>query len=220
MRVARRLLTSAALAVLGGALCTPTAARAYSLSTWSWNESVTLTLSDGRSIEGRYRGVFGRSLDPATYTDRYEAWRAKLGTAAPPALGETLFVARETGGQVSGALRGFANHSLLLGTDDSCVCIVVPLDKGTMLRLGDGAEARGTTAHRRWKSAPSLYVVALRVDDTSVAVPVSMITSRSMIPPAGSNPSVTALVGVLVAAVLLTGAALAAMASSFNHPMI
>jgi len=97
---------------------------------------------------------------------------------------------------------------------------VVPLDKGTVLRLGDGAEARGTTAHRRWKSAPSLYVVALRVDDASVAVPVSMSTSRSMIPPAGARPGVTAVVGVLVAAVLLTGAALAAMASSFSQPMI
>lgn len=220
MRAIPKHLSPVLLAVLIGAACTASAARAYSLSTWSWNESITIKLTDGRTIEGRYRGVFGRSFDPAKYPDRYEAWRAKLGPAAPPALGETLLVAREAGGQVRGPLRGFANHALLIGTDDSCVCFVVPLDKHGEAVLVTGAAATGTAAHRRWKSAPSLYVVSLQVDGTSVAVPVSMVASRSMLPPAGSNPSLTPLVGVLVAAVLLSGAAIAAAASAFNQPMI
>jgi hypothetical protein len=208
------------LIVLIAALSAPTGAQAYSLTRWSWNEAVTLKLVDGRAIEGRYRGVFGRTSDPATYASRYGTWRAALGAVAPPALGETLLVTRAPGESVRGPLRGFADRALLLGTDDSCICIVMPLDKHAQVRRVGVADAAGPAEHRRWKSAPSLYAVSLQVDGASMAVPVSMIASRSMLPAANSNPGATALVGVLVVVVLVTGAAIAAAASAFDHPLI
>lgn len=213
---------SPALLALAGLLSSPWVAGAYSLSTWSWNEPLTLKLTDGRDIAGRYRGVFGRTSNPATYSDRYAAWRAKLGSAATPALGETLLVTRAEGDPVRGALRGFADDALMLGTEDSCRSLVVPLDElaGVRPALERSPEPARFAPPRRWKSAPALYAVGLEIDGVLVAVPVSMVASRAMLPRAGSNPGVTAVVGVLVAVVLLTGAAVAAAASALNQPMI
>ena len=214
--------TSPALLALAGLLSSACVARAYSLTTWSWNEPITLKLTDGRDVAGRYQGVFGRTSDPGTYVARYAAWRAKLGSGATPALGETLLVTRASGDPVGGALRGFADDALMLGTEDSCKSLVVPLDELTGVRPARerGPEPTRFAPPRRWKSAPSLYAVGLEIDGTLVAVPVSMVASRAMLPRAGSNPTATAITGVLVAAILLTGAAVAAAASAFNQPMI
>ena len=214
--------SSPVLLAVAGLLSSPWPARAYSLTTWSWNEPVTLKLTDGRDIAGLYRGVFGRTSDPATYVARYGAWRAKLTGAATPALGETLLVTRAAGDPVSGALRGFADDALMLGTGDSCRTLVVPLDEITLVRPAHerSPEPARFAPPRRWKSAPALYAVGLEIDGTLIAVPVSMVASRAMLPRAGSNPTATVVTGLLVAAILLTGAAVAAAASALNQPMI
>src|SRR5207344_757701 len=93
------------------------------------NGVVTLRLADGRAIGGRYRGMLGWPSDPATYADRYESWRQQIGADAAPALGETLRVTCKTGVPVSGPFRGLAGPALLLGTEDSCVHLVVPLEQ-------------------------------------------------------------------------------------------
>ena len=210
------------LIVVAGLLSCPWPAHAYSLTTWSWNEPIVLKLTDGRDLGGRYRGVFGRTSDPATYTARFAAWRARLGPAATPALGETLLVADSSGEPLRGALRGFADDALMLGTEDSCLSLVVPLDRVTRVTPASerGPEPARFAPPRRWKSAPSLYAVGLEIDGRLVAVPVSMVASRAMLPRAGSNPTATAITGLLVAVVLLAGMAAAAAASAFNHPMI
>ena len=212
---------SPALVAVAALLSCPWPAHAYSLTTWSWNEPVALKLTDGRDLEGRYRGVFGRTSDPATYDARFAAWRARLGTAATPALGETLLVAGPSGEPLRGALRGFADAALMLGTEDSCLSLVVPLDEVT--RVTPASERSPEPARfappRRWKSAPSLYAVGLEIDHRVVAVPVSLVASRAMLPRAGSNPTATAITGILVFAVLLTGMAVAAAASAMAQPM-
>jgi hypothetical protein len=222
MRTVRRRASFAALAATIGVLTSPSVGRAYSLTTWSWNEPVTLKLVDGRSIEGRYRGVSGRTSNPDTYTERYAKWRHKLGSVAAPALGETLLVTRAAGEPVRGSFRGFGDHALLLGTADSCLCLLLPLDQLTEVRLtsASGPDAAAFTARRHWKSAPALYAVALEGEGTSFAVPVAMVASREMLPRAGANTSGTLVAGVLVTAALLLGAAITAMNSAFSQPMI
>lgn len=222
MRTSGKRRARALLTVLAGLLLSPCAAGAYSLTTWSWNEPVALKLTDGREIQGRYRGVFGRTSNPDTYPARYAAWRRKLGLATTPALGETLLVKGPSGDPVRGALRGFAGDALMLGVEDSCICLVLPLNEIT------GVEpARERSPDRaafgsplRWKSAPSLYAVGLQVDEALVAVPVSAVESRAMLPRAGTNPTATVITGVLVFSVLLAGMAVAAAASAFSQPMI
>lgn len=219
MRLTRKRLSSAAIAVILEVLSAPSTGRAYSLTSYSWNEPVTLKLTDGRSIEGRYRGVFGRTSDPGHYAERYAKWRAN---AAAPALGETLVVSRASGEPVRGRLHGFADHAILLGTEDSCRLLILPLDKLTDVQRtnDDGTEAASVETLRRWRSAPSLYTVALEDEAGAFAVPVTSVASREMLPRAGGNTTATVVTGVLVAAVLLAGAAAAAMASAFAHPMI
>lgn len=214
--------SSPALLALAGLLFSPCVVHAYSLTTWSWNESITLKLTDGRDIAGRYRGVFGRTSDPQTYVARYASWRARLGSAATPALGETLLVTCASRDPVRGALQGFADDALMLGTEDSCRSLVVVLDEITGVKpaLERGPEPARFASPRHWKSAPSLYAVGLEIDGTLFAVPVSMVATRAMLPRAGSNPTATVITGVLVAVVLLTGAAVAAAASALNQPMI
>jgi len=218
--IARRT-SLAVLAATIGVLASPSVGRAYSLTTWSWNEPITLKLTDGRSIEGRYRGVSGRTANPDTYAERYAKWRHKLGSQAAPALGETLLVTRAAGEPVRGAFRGFGDHALLLGTADSCLCLVLPLDRLTEVRLASasGSDAAVFTAHRRWKSAPALYAVALEREGTSFAVPVAMVASREMLPRAGANTAVTLVAGMFVTAALLIGATIAVMNSAFSQPM-
>ena len=221
MRHALRLAVLALFATMLGTLPTPTQTLAYSLTTWSWNEPVKLQLVDGREIEGRFRGVLGRTSDPGTYVARYAKWRAKHGAGAAPALGDTLLVTRAAGEPVRGTLRGFADKALLLGTEDSCRSLVLPVKELTEVRLvgGPGQGARAFANPKRWKSAPSLYSVALESEGGEIAVPVTMVASREMLPrPANKTASVT--VGLLVGAVLVVTAAAAAMASSFSQPML
>jgi hypothetical protein len=89
MRASRIRASQAALTAILSVLSAPAPGHAYSLTTWSWNEPVTLKLIDGHSIEGLYRGVSGRTSDARTYAERYEKWRLKHGAKAAPALGET-----------------------------------------------------------------------------------------------------------------------------------
>jgi hypothetical protein len=204
-----------------GTLSAPATTQAYSLTTWSWNEPVKLQLVDGREIEGRFRGVLGRTSDPGTHVARYAKWRSKLGASAAPALGDTLLVTRASGEPVRGALRGFADKVLLLGTEDSCRCLVLPLNELTEVRLdgGHGQDARAFANLKRWKSAPSLYSVALESEGGEIAVPVTMVASREMLPRPG-NRTTSVTVGLLVCAVLVVTAAAAAVASSFMQPML
>jgi hypothetical protein len=222
MRITRRRLSPVVLAVIAGVLSAPSLAHAYSLTTWSWNERITLKLTDGREIQGRYRGVFGRTSNPGTYPARYAEWRSNLGSSAVPALGETLLVKRGASDPVRGALRGFAEDALMLGIADSCICLVLPLNEITGVKpaLERRAEPAAFAHLRRWKSAPSAYAVGLEVDGTLIAVPVSVVESRVMLPRAGANRTATVITGALVVAFLLTGAAIAAAASAFSQPMI
>ena len=221
MRHALRTVAHAGLVAFLGTLSAPATTHAYSLTTWAWNEPITLKLVDGREIEGRYRGVSGRTSDPSTYVKRYAKWRAKIGADAAPALGDTLLVTRASGELVRGAFRGLADKALLLGSGDSCLYLVLPLKEITEVRpageRGDGAP--GFAAYRRWKSAPSVYAVAIQTEGNAFAVPVTQVASREMLPRAGANSTTTVVVGVLVAVVLVAGAAAAAMASSFSQPM-
>ena len=221
MRPAVRLASLALFATMLGALSAPTQTLAYSLTTWSWNEPVKLQLVDGREIEGRFRGVLGRTSDPNTYVARYAKWRAKLGAGAAPGLGDTLLVTRASGEPVRGALRGFADNALLLGTEDSCLCLVLPLKELTEVRLagGHGPDATAFANPKRWKSAPSLYSVALESGGGEIAVPVTMVASREMLPRPG-NRTTSVTVGLLVGAALVLTAAAAALASSFMQPML
>lgn len=222
MRITRRRLTPIVLAGIVYAFSVPFEARAYSLTTWSWNEPITVKLTDGRDIEGRYRGVFGRTSDPKTYVHRYTAWRAKLGSFATPALGETLLVSRASGDPVSGALTGFADDALMLGTGDSSLCLVLPLEElaGVKPARERSPEPARFPSPRHWKSAPSLYSVGLEIDGGLFAVPVTMVAPTPMLPRTASNPTATLITGVLVTAVLLTAMAVTAAASALNQPMI
>lgn len=214
-----RQIAFVVFAALLGVLSRPATSHAYSLTSYSYNEPITLKLVDGRNIEGRYRGTLGRTSDPNTYGERYEKWRTKHASSAPPALGETLLVTYGSGERVRGALRGFADKALLIAADDSTFCVVLPLKDVSEVRRA-GETTSSVADRRRWKSAPSLYAVSLQVQGQEVAVPVSVIADRSMLPRAGAHTGTTVVVGVVVAVVLLSGAALAAMASSFSQPMI
>lgn len=221
MRPALRLAALARLAAMVGTLSAPTQALAYSLTTWSWNEPVKLQLVDGREIEGRFHGLMGRTSDPDTYVARYAKWRAKHGASAAPALGDRLVVTRASGEPVAGALRGFADNALLLNTEDSARCLVLPLKEITEVRHdgGHGQDATAFANPKRWKSAPSLYSVALESEGGEIAVPVTMVASRDMLP-RPANKATSVAVGLLVGVVLVTTAAAAALASSFNQPML
>jgi hypothetical protein len=220
MRHALRRASLALFAAMLGTLSVPGTTSAYSLTSWSWNEPIKLKLTDGREIEGRFRGVLGRTSDPGSYADQYAKWRAERGADAVPALGDTLVVTRATGEPVRGPLRGFADKRLLLGTGDSCLGLTLPLKGITEVRLaGEPAVAPPFAAHQGWKSAPSLYSVTIETEGGAFAVPVSMVASREMLPAARASNTTTLVVGVLVGVVLLAGAAAAAMASSFSQPM-
>jgi len=112
MRHALRLAWLALFAAMLGTLSAPGTTLAYSLTTWSWNEPITLKLVDGRQLEGRYRGVSGRVSDADSYADLYAKWRAEHGADAVPALGDTLLVTPAAGEPLRGPLRGFTNKRL------------------------------------------------------------------------------------------------------------
>jgi hypothetical protein len=221
MRQALRSVSLAIMLAVPGTL-SPAATHAYSLTSWSWNEPITLKLVDGRQVEGRYRGVSGRASNPDTYGERYATWRAKHARDAAPALGDTLLVTGASGEPLRGAFRGFADHALLIGTEDSCLYLVLPLKEVTAVRLvgASDEDAKELAAHQRWKSAPSVYAVSLQTDSNAFAVPLTMVASREMLPRPGGNRTMTVAVGVLVVVVLAAGAALAVVASSFSQPMI
>jgi hypothetical protein len=147
--------------------------------------------------------MLGWPTDPATYADRYESWRQGIGADAAPALGETLRVTCRTGPPVSGPFRGLAGQALLLGTADSCVHLVVPLDQ--VLEVNRDAEPGidlGWAATNTWPQGPSMYATAPWVDGRTVAVPV--VEAATMPPPpaqAGSTAGSTAggvILGVIV----------------------
>ena len=217
-----RLSAAAIAAIIGmftGVLTAPSPGRA-SITSPDWNESVSLKLVDGRRLEGRFRGMLGKPTDPVDYATRYEAWRSTMDVAVTPALGETLVVGTIEGAAARGPFRGFSDASLLLGTADSCLLRVVPLQKQVEIhRVGEAAfDSFPIRAH--WKSAPSLYAIALQAQDVTVAVPATKFTSRSVTPHHGSNAGGALAVGVVLGAILGAVAAGAAMASAFSHALI
>lgn len=222
MSPTRRLASPAVLAAMLVTVSAPATTHAYSITSYTWNEPITLNLADGRQLEGRFRGMLGKSVDRIDYAEQYEAWRSTRGSTAAPAFGETLLVTLEGGASVRGAFRGLAHRALLLATEDSCLHLVVVMDKHTRVhrvREAD-SETGGLAAQRLWKSAPSRYAVVVDVQGTTFAVPMTMVAPNAMLPTRGSNAAATVATGVLVGVLLLSLAAAAAMASALSQPMI
>jgi len=69
---ARPALIAAALAMLVAA----SPARAHSITSFDWNDPVTLQVASGRKLEGRYRGVLGPPQTGFEYAVRYVRWRS------------------------------------------------------------------------------------------------------------------------------------------------
>ena len=222
MRTPRSLPPAAFLAALIGTLAMPAMACAYTITSFELNEPVALKLRDGRQVTGRYRGAAGSAQDSTAYPDRYEIWRGALGAQSAPTLGESLVVTRKSAGPWRGAFHGFAGCALLLGTSDSCVFLLVPLDKHVAVRRASEpvADSDWLAARKRWKSGPSMYVIAVQSDDASLAVPATMIAERAAVPRPRSSVAKGVLLGVLVGVVLASIAAAAAMASSFSEPLL
>jgi hypothetical protein len=196
-------LPPALLAAFVGTIAALLPAPAHAATPHEWNDVVTLRLADGRAIGGRYRGMLGWPTDPSTYADRYEAWRQQIGTDAAPALGETLRVTCRTGARVSGPFRGLAGQALLLGSDDSCADLVVPLEQVQEAHraLEPGIDL-GWAARNTWPEGPSTYATAIWVDGRTLTVPV--VEAASTPPPAAQAGSAAggtagaAILGVLV----------------------
>jgi hypothetical protein len=203
------------MVALLGTLSASTTTHAYSLTSFEWNEAITLKLVDGRSLEGNYRGSLGSTPSAIAFEERYETWRQGLGATSAPALGESLLVTRGGGAPVRGGFRGFAESALLLGTADSCTFLVVPLDGKTDVRRIDEPSMGSDwiAARELWKSAPAPSVLVLKAGKRTVAVPTSMIASQSSRPSPGHGFTGGLLVGVLLGAI----AGWAASASAYGH---
>jgi hypothetical protein len=219
MNPSRKRLVSTALVAIVGMLTVPSLARA-SITSFDWNEPVALKLVDGRQLEGRFRGMLGQPTDPVDYAARYETWRSTMDVGFTPALGETLIVTRRKGASLRGPFRGFSDNFLLLGTADSCVSLVVPPGKDVQLRRVDEQARDSFPIRQPWKSAPSLYSIALQVQGVTVAVPATKFTSRSVTPHHGSDASGALAVGVVLGVILGAVAMGAAMASAYSHALI
>ena len=214
----RRVLRSVAQAVwvaLLGTLSASTTTHAYSLTSFEWNEPITLKLVDGRSLEGSYRGSPGSTPSAIAFEERYETWRQGLGATAAPALGESLLVTRGGGAPMRGGFRGFAERALLLATADSCTFLVVPMDgKTDVRRIGEPSmDSDWIAARELWKSAPAPSVLLLKTGKRTVAVPASMIASQSSRPSPSHSFAGGLLVGVLLGAI----AGAAAYSSALFH---
>jgi hypothetical protein len=166
--------------------------------------------------------MLGSPKDSIAFGERYEGWRGALGPQSSPALGETLVVVRRSAKPLRGTFRGFAGNALLLGTPDSCVHLLVPLDKHVEVRrVGDPAmDSDWIAARRQWKHAPSPYAFVLKTSDgAAVAVPATMVADRHSKPLSGGEVARNAVLGVVVIGALLFLAGLAAFSSSFSQPM-
>jgi hypothetical protein len=222
MRTSRSFLPGAILTALIGVLAIPCLGGTYAVTSFDRNEPVALKLRDGRQVTGRYRGVVGSARDSLAYPDRYENWRGESGPQFAPTLGESLVVTRKPAGTWRGAFHGFAGSALLLGTPDSCVFLLVPLDKHVAVRRAAEpiANPDWLTARKRWKSGPSMYVIAVQTDDASLAVPATMIVEKAALPRPRSQVVRGVLLAALVSVVLVSVAAAAAKASSFSDPKL
>ena len=214
MRRALRSVAYAGMFALLGTLSASTTTHAYSLTSFEWNEPITLKLVDGRSLEGNYRGSPGSTPSAIAFEERYETWRRGLGATSAPALGESLLVTRGGGTPVLGAFRGFAEGALLLGTADSCCQLVVQVDAKTDVRRSDepGTGSDWMAARELWKSAPAPNVLVLQAGKRTVAVPASMIASQSSRPSPSHSFAGGLLVGVLLGAIAMAGACASALA--------
>lgn len=215
-------ILTAILAAMIGALSATPAARAASITTFEKDEASLLRLRDGRIVAGRFRTMLGSPKDSIGYSERYEGWRAMLGPRSAPALGETLVVSRRSA-ELRGAFRGFAGNALLLGTEDSCVHLLVRLDKHTQVRrAGDpDMDPDWNAARNQWKRAPSPYAFELKTSDGATAVvPATMVAERHLKPLTGGEVVRNAVVGVVVIGSLLCLAWLAAMSESFSGPFL
>ena len=190
-------------AIAIAALWTPAHA---SLSSPDWNEPVTLKLAGGGQIEGRYRGVLG-TIPAAEYAGRYEAWRHGLGLAAAPALGDSVVVLRSSAGPARGVCRGFVNGALLLGRDDGCSSLVLPLRAiAAVIRIDASAPDSSWTGVRQlWKHAPSLCVVAVQVGHATLAVPPTMVSATVRKHDPGGDFAGGLMLGALVGGVIVAG---------------
>jgi hypothetical protein len=216
----RPRLSSAAFAVILVLLSSSSPARAYSLTSFEWNESVTLKLADGRQLEGRFKGLLGKPTDPVDYDAHYEAWRSTMEPATVPALGETLIVTSRDGAVVRGAFRGLADDVMLLGAADSSLSRVVPLRGHVQIQRVGEKSLDSFPIRGHWKFAPSLYSMAIQVGHVTYAVPAIGITSQNITPHHGSDHGEGLAMGLVVGLVLGAVAAGAAMASAFSHALI
>jgi hypothetical protein len=227
----------ALLATLAGLLTSPSLGHAYPITSFEPDAPITVTLSDGRRIEGRYRGTLG-SATGAPYAERYAAWLDEVGSTSAPALGETLLVTRATGELLRGVFRGFADGDLLLDTGDSCSLLVVSLHANNVRRTDEPSmNSDWNAARMQWKSAPTPHTYLVQTDDATLAVLGASIATSSAAPDGGftrkggsdgggSGGAVAAgvIVGVLIGGLLayaLVGAAVgAAFATAFSHLLI
>lgn len=215
MRTVRLSLSHIVLAAVIAALVAPVPGRAYSLTSFEWNERVTLKLVDGRRLEGNFRGVLGPPVETSDYETRYSAWREELGSTSAPMLGETLLVTRGKDASVRGAFRGLADGALLLGSRDSCVLLVLPVNPGTDIRRVDepSMDSSWIAARPLWKRAPAPRALVLRNEDGTIAVPESKIATRKSVHDAGSALAGGVLLGVVIGGI----AAVAALGAALSH---
>jgi hypothetical protein len=237
MRSSWKRSSPALLAALAGLLSSPSLGHAYPITSFEPNAPTTLTLSDGRRIEGRYRGTLG-SATGAPYAERYAAWLDEVGPTSAPALGETLLVTRASGELLRGVFRGFADGDLLLATGDNSFLLVETLHGNNVRRTDEPSmNSDWIAAHKQWKSAPAPYADIVQTDDAMLAVLGASIAMSSATPDGGftrkggsdgggSGGAVAAgvILGVLIGGLLayaVVGAAVgAAFASAFSHLLI
>jgi hypothetical protein len=222
--------SAALLAALAGLLSSPSLGHAYPITSFEPDAPITVTLSDGRRIEGHYRGTLG-SAPGTPYAERYAAWLDEVGPTSAPALGETLLVTRASGELLRGVFRGFADGDPLLATGDSCSLLVVSLHGNNVRRTDEPSmNSDWIAAHKQWKSAPAPYTYIVQTDDATLAVPATAIASSTPTPDCcasrssggGSGGVVVAgvLLGLLVGGLVAYAAIGAAFASAFSHLMI
>jgi len=175
-----RLRSSCALFVIVmGTLMTSSTGRAYSLTSYEWDEPVTLKLAGGRRVEGRYRGTLG-AASSTSYAERYAAWLDEVGSTSAPALGETLVVQPGSGEPLRGAFGGFFGGELLLATEDSDSYLIVPISGNDVRRADEPAmDSDWIAARELWRSAPTPYSYVVQTEQGTVAVPATAIGSSA-----------------------------------------
>jgi len=239
-----RLRSSCALFVIVmGTLMTSSTGRANSLTSYEWDEPVTLKLASGRRVEGRYRGTLG-AASSTSYAERYAAWLDEVGSTSAPALGETLVVRPGSGEPLRGAFGGFFGGELLLATEDSDSYLIVPISGNDVRRTDEPAmDSDWIAARELWRSAPTPYSYVIQTEQGTVAVPATAIGSSAAKKTSvgseghggisggassgggsggGGGGAVVAgvLVGALVAGLVAYVVAGAVVASVFSHLLI